>query len=132
MESVSRSVDAAASAVHYYPEKGVNYYRLKLVDIDGTYEYSKIVAINLSGAAGIIHPVNTIIGQQIHLINTGAEGDITVRMTDMNGRVLSQATYRQIENTRELFIEAGHLPSGMIIMTITTAGKEQSYKLIKQ
>lgn len=130
-ETSSRSVDAAASAVHDHPERGINYYRLKLVDLDGTYRYSKIVAANLSGVAGKISPVNTIVEQQIHLINTGAEGDITVRMTDMNGRILLQVTHRQVENTRELFIEAGQLPAGMVIMTITTTEGDQSYKMIK-
>lgn len=132
LESNVRSVDASASAIHNNPAKGVNYYRLKMVDIDGTYDYSNIVAVNMSGVEGSIKPVNTIVGQQIHLINTGVEGKMSVRMTDMNGRILLQETHNNMENTHELFIEAGHLPIGMFMMTITTGEEESSYKLIKQ
>jgi len=31
--------------VHYNPETGINYYRLKQIDYDGNYDYSEIVCI---------------------------------------------------------------------------------------
>ena len=42
---------------HFSPPLGVNYYRLKLVDIDGKFSYSKTIAIKNDGAAVTISSV---------------------------------------------------------------------------
>lgn len=132
LESASRSAGQNIQTIHYDPVRGVNYYRLKLVDIDGTYKYSKIVAANLSGSVtSDIHPVNTVVTQQIQLLNTGVKGDVTVRFTDMQGRVISQEIYRSVEDSGDFFINAEQVPSGMFIMTIATVQGEQSFKMIK-
>lgn len=41
------------SVVHPYPHQGVNYYRLKIVDLDESESYSNVAAITLSGTNGV-------------------------------------------------------------------------------
>ncbi|MEP6711839.1 MAG: hypothetical protein ABJA37_05475 [Ferruginibacter sp.] len=40
-------LDADYSFTDYFPENGVNYYRLKMVDKDGQFTYSKVVSVSL-------------------------------------------------------------------------------------
>lgn len=74
------------------PVNGINYYRLKMVDIDYTYEYSNIIAIN---------NINTTIGNDIIIYPNPSEGEVFASITgirnqnvicnilDMSGRVIS-------------------------------------------
>jgi hypothetical protein len=41
------------SADHPYPHQGVNYYRLKIVDLDGSFLYSNVAAVTLKESNGI-------------------------------------------------------------------------------
>ena len=63
-------VDAAGNSadelnyqfLHEDPAKGINYYRLKMVDLDGSYEYSEVRAVRFDGNNGEIkvypNPIN--------------------------------------------------------------------------
>ena len=80
------------------PATGDNYYRIKNVDRDGSFAYSKIVKVNRVVAAGEIsvypNPVTDGI-IRLHLKNM-AEGNYTVRLLNVAGQVL---LVKEIENT---------------------------------
>ena len=66
----------------------IRYYRLKQVDINGDYSYSKPVAINCRRTSGIElypNPANTFIKYQFYYpVNT----ELTVKITDISGRLV--------------------------------------------
>lgn len=72
IEAVGNStIQQPYSAEHQSPQKGVNYYRLKQVDIDGSFSYSKLQAVNLSDCFSeemIVYP------------NPSNQGDIQVQI----------------------------------------------------
>ncbi len=113
------------SFIDQAPLKGINYYRLKQVDLDGKSEYSYIkqVAFNTNNTISIYpNPAN-----QWVTVN-GLAGNETIRLLDITGRVVKtlKASNRSIKITLE------NLVKGMYhIHIITTNGEVFSEKLIK-
>jgi hypothetical protein len=86
--------------VHNSPAKGVNYYRLKQVDFDGTFEYSDIRSIMFGGAGNLViypNPVNSTLNVQVpdgiekavvEIVNATGQVVRSMNMTDMSQSVL--------------------------------------------
>lgn len=109
-----------------HPHPGLNYYRLKQVDFDGKYEYSKVVAVTLGEDAAALQVVlapNPCPNGDCQLsIATAAPGQpVRVQLQDLTGRVvfeqllqddgeLLQLTPEHLQQLRGVFIlsaEAG-------------------------
>jgi len=108
------------------PSAGSFFYRLKQVDIDGRFEYSKVVYVNSKKGAGVItkvfpNPFTT----EIQLI-----GATAADMTQGNIHVFSisgQAVGFHISGANAIAIDQA-LPSGMYIVQV----KDQRFKLVKK
>ncbi|MHC2991639.1 hypothetical protein OB13_08585, partial [Pontibacter sp. HJ8] len=113
---------------------GTRYYRLKQVDLGGTFEYSKVVAVSADGinlAAGPKVAPNPITPES-KLIFTAAEaGKLNVTVVNMNGtRVYSQAYDIEAgENRIELNL-SNSLPTGVYILMTEFNGKVEQVKLL--
>lgn len=97
------------------PFKGNNYYRLKMIDLDGSYEYSKIITANFIGNDGFKVFPNPIVGGMLKV--NGLEQDETIDLFRLNGR---HVDYQLIEGGIE--INLNKLNSGEIIFLKTTLG----------
>jgi hypothetical protein len=78
------------------PRKGVNYYRLKQVDYDGTYEYSSVVSIDVSEVASIIIAPNPIRQHSELTIFINDVTDFDFILMDMTGRIVQ--SYQNLDN----------------------------------
>ncbi|OKL41205.1 hypothetical protein [Pontibacter flavimaris] len=120
------SVSLAYSYLDKYPLEGMNYYRLKQVDVDGRYEYSKVVAVTAAEKSGKLQaqllPNPCLQGDCQLRIATAAPGQpVRVQLQDLTGRVVFEQNLRddgeqlqlspqQLQNLRGVFIlsaEAG-------------------------
>jgi Secretion system C-terminal sorting domain len=111
------------------PNKGINYYRLKQVDLDGRFEYSKVVSVYAGQkelAATVISASADVLRLKIFSQN---EDDAVISIVDMNGRiVLSQkASLTAKDNQLDLDV---NLQNGMYVVKITTLGGEQTSKML--
>ena len=74
-----------------YPESGTNYYRLKMVDNDGTYEYSRVVSVTFkdtkSGSLNVISTGSYADHFEINLNSTQVQS-AAVAVYDAGGKVL--------------------------------------------
>ncbi|NML20947.1 T9SS type A sorting domain-containing protein [Pseudoflavitalea sp. G-6-1-2] len=92
------------------PGSGWNYYRLKMVDIDSQYKYSKVVAVRTNGPALQVYP-NPSNGQfTIQSDNAASE----LKMFDVNGRLVHSQRLVQGGNK----INAGVLSRGVYVLKI--------------
>ncbi len=74
------------------PENAINYYRLKMVDIDYTYEYSNIIAINninIFISNDIVLFPNPTTDNLFANITSASKQDMNIVVLDMSGRIIS-------------------------------------------
>ncbi|MGH1435530.1 MAG: T9SS type A sorting domain-containing protein [Lewinella sp.] len=77
------------------PLPGLNYYRIKQVDYDGSFSYSPIVSARWEGKAQVYlfpNPTNDLL--QISGLPT-TDGPITIEIIDMAGRIMLRQTWNQ-------------------------------------
>ncbi|MCF0040673.1 T9SS type A sorting domain-containing protein [Dyadobacter fanqingshengii] len=117
---------------HHAPVNGDNFYRLKMIDNDGSYAYSRIHSLhfaNLPEIASIFpNPVFEKLFVQV------AEGTAIekVEIFDVLGKVSYLADFEQNKKTKSQ-LQIGHLPTGLYHVTLTDSnGKKETKKIIKK
>ncbi len=101
------------------PAATIIYYRLQMVDKDGSYTYSKTVAVPL-----IIHhspltlypnPVKETLFVQL---TANAAETATLQITDMQGKVLQQQTQRLAIGTTSISVNTSNLAKGSYVIVV--------------
>ncbi len=95
------------------PSTTLNYYRLKQVDIDGTFEYSSIVSINIEDK-----DFNTKVfpSPTSNVLNVEANQKVnTVEIIDLTGRVIMSELYKNLNSVQ---LNVAHLPTGTYFVSI--------------
>lgn len=107
------------------PQNGNNYYRLKMIDIDGRFEFSKIISVWFG---------NT---QQVRIWPTPAKSAITIQfaeqykqleIVDITGRILLRKNISQQTET----IDISTLAKGMYFIRLRNGNTTVSKKFIKE
>lgn len=95
---------------HNSPFSGINYYRLKLVDRDRTFAYSKIIALNNEGSRPAVYPnpVTTLV--TVSVDNSLLKS--TVTLYDITGRLLQSIAI----TTSHQQINVSSLASGVYVL----------------
>ncbi|HRN54827.1 MAG TPA: T9SS type A sorting domain-containing protein [Agriterribacter sp.] len=107
------------------PAAGSNFYRIKQVDIDGTYTYSNIasVKINATGSLKIVpNPANDFI------ILSGIPKAANVSLYNIAGQLLHQ--WSNVSGNQQLHI--ANLQQGIYIIKVLQNNGETTHKLVKQ
>lgn len=109
----------------YTPATGINFYRIKQVDLDGTYSYSNIISIRMNPTDRI-----TIVPNPAHnfILLKGISKAISVSVYNTAGQLLNQ--WNNVNGNQQLNIS--NLGQGIYIIKVLQADRESTYKLIKQ
>jgi len=107
------------------PASGDNYYRLKMVNIDGSFSYSQVIKINFNKTEQVVlqpNPVGEIV------IVKGLKDFQQLRIVDMTGHVVLQKNIQQsIEQ-----IDIRSLAKGIYLLQVSNGEELISVKLVKQ
>lgn len=115
------------SALDQNPLAGNNYYKLKMVDVDGQSSFSNIVVARLSKGPGpSIYPNPVIENWVIDFSQTENEGTRSIDLFDMSGRKRFSLTSNDQEN---IHMNRDGLSSGMYVLKITSANGTSVYKI---
>ncbi len=112
-----------------------NYYRLKMIDADGKFKYSHIVAFAGSNAPTMIagnaspNPFTEVVNVNLTLAESAP---VTLTIMDLAGRVLQVKTVEGSAGQNALQMGGlNQLAAGMYNLRITSAGKILQQKIIK-
>ena len=110
-----------------------NYYRLKMVDRDGSYEYSKIVSAN-NGKSVAVNLFPNPVQERLNLnIESQDINEVNVQVINMNGQVVLVSNNTIGRSNTPISIDANELQSGIYFIKITdenanVIGKEKFLK----
>jgi hypothetical protein len=112
------------------PENGINYYRVKQTDVDGTYSYSKIIALTFHHSSAEIKLLsNPVQSSELTLLNTGGELIREINIIDLTGRVIAH----KYLNTKNSSIPIGlnNLSRGYYIIQVNVSAKKIALPFVK-
>jgi hypothetical protein len=107
------------------PASGLNYYRLRIVDLDASYEYSNIVALNFETAIFISvypNPANGTV-----TIESNSLPVSTVSLYDVTGKLVIEL--HDITTTKSQ-IDISTLPEGIYYLQVNSESQKQTFKLV--
>ncbi len=111
-----------SSLTHHYslkdegPLKGVNYYRLKQVDVDGNYSYSEVIAISMPGAASTVAIQYHQGEHSIRVLYSEEQKNVLYRLFSNNGQLVYQMIQKTSSNNYTLKLPV--LSSGMYVLQV--------------
>ncbi|MEJ8804321.1 T9SS type A sorting domain-containing protein, partial [Pontibacter sp. H249] len=122
---------------HYYTGNSkVLYFRLKQVDTDGTFTYSKTLSVELKNNEKALQAVvvpNPINANSRVIFSTNTAGRALLHLNALNGQRVLVKEVEVHKGTNNLQLPLpDRLQSGMYILTIELDGKVQQVKIIKQ
>ena len=121
---------------HQETDQSSYYYRVKQVDIDGTFSYSKTIALTnekLAQPNTSISVINPVSGAVKFGLNQTEAAEIMVRISDNQGSLLvSKKLATAAGYTTHELPETSHLPAGLYYIEIQENGRQLSIqKLVK-
>jgi hypothetical protein len=114
---------------------GNNYYRLKMLDIDQSANYSAIVVVsNGAEGFGFSSLMPSVVTSSARLvISSGKTANVQLLITDMSGRVVQKRDVAIAAGTQQVTIDASKLSPGIYQITGYVAGeKATTIRFIKQ
>ncbi len=134
--------NGTTSDVHNYNYTDINinlllaqvlYYRLKQVDINGNYVYSPVKELDLGTVnnASLKAWYNAEEDRVYINYTTSAEESFTMRLTDIQGKVISSEKAEAIAGLTQTSINMFGLTKGMYLLNVTNAAGMQTRKIMK-
>ena len=117
------------------PAETYIFYRLKMIDIDGTYSYSQIIKLKRDRSAedGLITITPNPFSDKIVLLYESTQPDkVRVSITDSKGSLIKQKMFLVEEGINQLYVNGANLPTGLYFVTVKDRSKKVTRKVIKQ
>ncbi len=108
-----------------------NYYRLKMVDLDGSFAYSKVLSESFDGGNTpfMVYPSITT-GNKIEATFEKVSAAAQIKVFNMMGQLVN--TYNLESGTSTKSIEIAHFTEGAYFLVLQDNGTVQSQKFVKQ
>lgn len=114
------------------PQSNTLYYRLKMLDKDGTFEYSKVKSISSKASKGDIkiypNPISNTIKAELTSITSG---DIDISIVDAFGKVVLTSKQKISEGLNTLSLDCPNLAAGMYLFVAKTGADSFVQKIVK-
>ncbi|MFK7809019.1 MAG: T9SS type A sorting domain-containing protein [Saprospiraceae bacterium] len=115
------------------PVAGDNYYRLKMVDLDGSTKYSNILLINRVGEDNLVfnlypNPVADVFQYQFSVPEGGAAN---IRIVNLAGKLIYEENQTALGGLiLEGRFNVGHLPAGIYLFQMTNGESVQVERFV--
>lgn len=109
-----------------YPAHGVNYYRLRATDLDGTEELSDVISMNNIGSNAILVFPNPVQGALGYQLPEGVVLPTSVVIRDLAGREVREVWIAMSEGT----LDVSDLPRGSYFLELSTPGPAGSVRIV--
>ena len=110
------------------------YYRLRVVDNDGKYNYSKIISVNLDQPENSfsVYP-NPVDNYAIVNLYSDKPGSGVIRLIDEAGRQILTKSFTVMAGNNNLTVDQlGHLPKGIYVVQVMLNNNLYNQKIVKK
>jgi hypothetical protein len=112
------------------PYKGISYYRLRIMDVDGRFSYSPIRAVERQGVEIVnVYPVPASEEITIELSSTKLS-TINISITDMLGRTILLSEKVIDKGLNKLIVPVHTLSTGSYTLEVRLENQEAQYRKI--
>ncbi|MBK7432716.1 MAG: T9SS type A sorting domain-containing protein [Chitinophagaceae bacterium] len=119
-----------------FPLKGANYYRIKMIDVDGKTTLTNIVLLTLKTARFELVSLNPNLVRTENpklRCNATEKNELKIIVSDFTGRIMQQQVVAVQPGLNEIVINSSTLSAGAYLVTAIMAGeKPQTLRLVKQ
>ncbi len=134
--SVKSTNTAAQRQYHFADEKvyknGLQYYRLKIVDTDGTFRYSEVRSVLFEETvAWHVYP-NPSGGVFYFIYQAGASETLHASVKDVSGKTVRSYTLTATGFLQKQLVDLTGLPAGVYLLQAERQGRLCSYRLFKK
>jgi Secretion system C-terminal sorting domain len=120
------------SFLDQFPINGINYYRLKTLDVDTKFSLSSVIPIKIEQKTFSLNaypnPVKNVLNLQI---NSNLQTDAILTITDLSGRIVQQENRIMGLGTSTFNLKVDNLIKGTYFITVKSKAGNQQLKLIK-
>ncbi|MFH2143582.1 MAG: lamin tail domain-containing protein [Bacteroidota bacterium] len=109
------------------PMFGLNYYRLKQIDIDGDYAYSNTVAVNISNNNSEFFFDGE--NGKIYISQFNGSGIVSLKISDIQGRTIYEKNIGSDENVIAIDFDKNLLGKGIYIISIISNDSVKSKRI---
>lgn len=121
------------SASHAISNETNHYYRLKMVDKDGSFAYSQIVKLKTAGKGLQVEVYPTIVSHKANISISAIENNnASIEVYTMQGQKVKQQNIAIKIGSQTQELDVSGLANGNYIIRVSTNTYQQSFKLIKQ
>ncbi|PWT74529.1 MAG: hypothetical protein C5B59_10950 [Bacteroidetes bacterium] len=115
------------------PLDGANYYRLKMVDLDGKFKYSKVVSVSSDTKSDALVIYNNPFTDMIRFkVNVSLTQDLMFVVTDIQGKAYYRQVYRAKSGDNFVNIAPPSMAQGVYMLHIQGNTIDRTVKLVKQ
>ncbi|GHA65017.1 hypothetical protein GCM10007389_17240 [Pontibacter akesuensis] len=122
--------------IHSLNTSGIRYYRLKQVDLDGTFEYSKVVAVNLESSTSelqVLVSPNPINYNTKVFVTAEEAGEARLVLHSISGQQVYTKSEMLHGGQNEVQLPVyDKLSSGMYVLTVEINGQVRQVRVVKQ
>jgi hypothetical protein len=108
---------------------GISYYRLKMLDKDGAYTYSKVLVLNNRQVKGLSVYPNPVAGGNSMVSHGKAAAGATLQLVDLSGRIV--AVYKVQEEATQTSLELAGLAKGQYTLVYRNNGSSVSTQITR-
>lgn len=115
------------------PRNGISYYRLKQIDFDGEFEYSKVISVNFKGEnrdVGAFYPNPSKSGLVNLDYTSQTDDEIVVSVFDVTGKLVVNQVQQISNGDNNLSFDFSELNTGIYIVKIGDERNSTYQKLI--
>jgi hypothetical protein len=93
----------------------INYYRLKMVDVDGKSNTSKVVAVASKGTLAV-NVVRSLEGSKVNIVSD-SEGEATINVYNLNGQLVANQAVNVTSGSSEHILNLNQ--TGLFVVSVT-------------
>ncbi len=118
--------------IHKNLKQGTHYYRLKMIDLDGSYEYSDMKSVRIQTSKPIVSIFPNPFNEQIKII-TNSNQKLEINIFDVLGKTIYSNILETNNSQQEFTIQMDkNLPSGIYYLQLKNEEEFQVVKLSKK